>query len=90
MKLNFLKYANLVQFCLIMPKNLFGLMHDNWKCQKMFLKGAVVSFTWFFGHCTAKKQDIHLKFCGTVPGIKLLYVLHFCEPDTLIFVVIFV
>ena len=29
-------------------------------------KSDVITFTWFLGHCTAKNEDIGLKFCKPV------------------------
>ena len=28
-----------------------------------FQKCDIITFTWFLGHCTAKKKDIALQFC---------------------------
>ena len=65
------KNANIVQFCLRIPKLSIALT----KCQKVVCpncvsKSDVISLACFFGHCTSKK-DIALKLCISAAGIML-------------------
>ena len=43
--------------------------------KNVFQKCDVITFTWFFGHCTAKNEDIALKFCMRV---IYMYLDHIC------------
>ena len=68
----FSKHIYLVQFCLMIQKMSFVLSYDNEKFQKSsFKKSDVIVITWFWGHRTAKNEDMGLKFCTLVDDTPL-------------------
>ena len=65
--------ANLCRFVSGFQKCHLFLCTTIRNAKNAFQKCDVITFTWFFGHCTAKNKDIALKFCMLVVCMYLYH-----------------